>query len=473
MKKRPYFSLLLGFMTILFGHKAYAQVTLSEFKVDGATSIKVYTTVNTPRLATFTVKLTRPFSSIDNPSVRVNLIGGLGGSEQEIIGGITITSQTSWTGNGSNQSSTVTGRMPADKFAVFSGYYTGVQAVALPGGSSTLLARSNAIPIIIIANPTNPPAITLTNFTVDNATSININENHRTVTYRVTLSKDPGYTDEFTIRVGGANGGLVIPDTYFLTQNNGWTVSGNQRVYSVVKSFDISTGIVGPSATQLIAQAISGAFLIGASTNMVILNRVATPIPCISDVYLQNITSLVGTKSAGKTLYAGRAVTATTNGDVVIRTGTTAVFLAREQVVLADGFNVEPGADFSVSIHSNVCSTSRDGIAPEETADAVKELSSPVPSPQLAQDTTPALKRMAGSLKVFPNPVSSEMNVVLPEDGSAHELRIYDSFGREAKRMILEPGKTKVDVHSLQPGIYYLHVQQQGNVVKTRFCVSQ
>ncbi len=465
-------------MALLLGNKAMAQVSLSDFKVDDATAIKVYTTVSTRRQATFTVKLSRPSTSSDNPSIRVNLVGGRSGfPEQEVNGGTTITSQTPWTfSTGSNLVSTVTGRIYADYDGVRYGNYSSLQAVTICCGSFNPVSRSNLVSISVITNPTIPAAITITNFTVDNATSVNINSSSRTVTYRLTLSKDPGYTDEFVVNVRGANSSNalspVVSQATFQTQSSGWSVSGTQRVYSVTRSFPLSVADVGANDVRLVVQAVSPQnFLLGVGANTVALNRVVNPIPCISDVYVQNVSSFSGTKSSGQDLYAGRAVTTSTaNGDVIVRNGATAAFLARGSVALVDGFSVEPGATFSASQDASVCS-SLQAEEPVEVARA--RAAQAVLTPSMMRSAAPANLPSREAVAVYPNPTKDELNVQLLETGNARELRIFNNQGREVKRVSLPAGQTKVDVRLLEPGIYYLHTNHGQQSVKTRFSVER
>jgi hypothetical protein len=70
----------------------------------------------------------------------------------------------------------------------------------------------------------------------------------------------------------------------------------------------------------------------------------------------------------------------------------------------------------------------------------------------VGMDETPPER---ASLKVFPNPANSVLNVEIPENGVSLHYKIYDVLGREMQNAIL---KTQISLKNLQNGIYFFHI---------------
>ncbi|MDB5267499.1 MAG: hypothetical protein JWP58_539 [Hymenobacter sp.] len=465
-------ALLLALVALLGSQRAQAQVTLSEFKIDNATAVKFYTTSNTTRTANFTVKASRPISSVDIPNIRIYLVGY--NPENQLSAAVSMTGNWSYNNTGTAMVATYTGSFQLIYATTGFGNYTGLQAINFVGINAG--NRSSVIPITYISNPNT--AITLTNYRINDPTtspnnglSVNVNSVSRNVTASVTLSKDAGYTDEFLLRIGGNNAAGIT--TTYQTVSSAWTLnSTGQKTCSVSWPFSVSTSNVAVQNTQLLIQAVtsSSGLLLGTGTSTVAINRLADPpsTPCISDVFLQNVT-FTGTKSSGQDLYAGRAVTSGTAGDVVILSGATATFNARKTIALLDGFSAQAGSTFSAYPDGAACSSLVAGdtsAAPSYRLAQGPKLQAPAQSQEVA-----SVSVRLETADVYPNPATSQFDVNLPNNGSERTLHIYNGMGYEVKRTTLAPGQTTVDIRSLAPGVYNLMSTSEGASFKAHFRV--
>lgn len=75
------------------------------------------------------------------------------------------------------------------------------------------------------------------------------------------------------------------------------------------------------------------------------------------------------------------------------------------------------------------------------------------------------------SLKVYPNPSVSVLNISHPAAGSRASIRIIGADGRLLRTTQVGPGnvQTVVDISALAPAIYLLHFQDQGRFLMSRF----
>ncbi|UOQ70956.1 T9SS type A sorting domain-containing protein [Hymenobacter cellulosilyticus] len=161
-------------------------------------------------------------------------------------------------------------------------------------------------------------------------------------------------------------------------------------------------------------------------------------------------------------------------GDVIVRAGSTAALTARGDVVFSDGFSAEAGATLSAYQDAGVCSSAAPQEDPDQAEPEVAYQEAPLDpasGKQAKVASTPAVAQE--KVEIYPNPVLQQMHLVLPEAGSAYEVKIYNSFGSEVKHLTLQPGQTEVDVRMLQPGIYYLHSKSEKGVGTTRFRVER
>ncbi|MFN4971849.1 MAG: T9SS type A sorting domain-containing protein [Bacteroidota bacterium] len=75
------------------------------------------------------------------------------------------------------------------------------------------------------------------------------------------------------------------------------------------------------------------------------------------------------------------------------------------------------------------------------------------------------------SVKLFPNPVSTQLNVELAE-GSAFTYTIYDINGRLVKSGSSAMASSRVDVNDLPNGIYHCHIETTTGQTSKRFVVT-
>jgi hypothetical protein len=69
----------------------------------------------------------------------------------------------------------------------------------------------------------------------------------------------------------------------------------------------------------------------------------------------------------------------------------------------------------------------------------------------LGTDLTPS-----SQLRLYPNPAREQVTIETGLDRPA-SLIISDVSGREVKRLVIEPGKTRIDLQELSPGLYFLN----------------
>lgn len=272
------------------------------------------------------------------------------------------------------------------------------------------------------------------------------------VTYH--LSSDGGNT---YARVG----------SFYWTFPATWSVIGSRTESSITLQPDASSGGVisvsttGPPGTNY--SVVSTPFSVSRGA----------PVCGVTDLYVQNNSSLSGTKSAGKDLFVGRAVTSgQSNGDVVVRSGYTATLVARGNIILEDGFAAEQGSTFSTIQNSTVCTSNFQGDNPE-AALASASVTSLEEKPLLISPNPKAAtqKKSIGDIILYPNPARQEMHIILPESSNAHELRIYDKYGLEVKRVTTSTAQITLDVTNLSAGIYHLQDISSAGVYKTSFQV--
>lgn len=77
-------------------------------------------------------------------------------------------------------------------------------------------------------------------------------------------------------------------------------------------------------------------------------------------------------------------------------------------------------------------------------------------------------------LKAYPNPVSDVCRVEYEMwDGGLMSLNVYDIFGKEVKREVMEGGVKEMDMSGLASGIYVIKVVRDGKVVSTEKLVKK
>jgi hypothetical protein len=77
-------------------------------------------------------------------------------------------------------------------------------------------------------------------------------------------------------------------------------------------------------------------------------------------------------------------------------------------------------------------------------------------------------KLEAGKLKIYPNPVSKNLTIDLPESSNFYHLKMVNSTGQI---MLLEESfsENEIDVSDLTTGIYFLTLQNSKEIYTTRF----
>jgi hypothetical protein len=478
--KKIYFQAVCLLATLVGAEKASAQVTLSDFKVDNATAINVYSGMGTTRRASFTLKMTRAVNTaapVFTPTLY--LVGG--NFPEQPANSVSITTQPYWSYDSATGQyvATMAGTFPLGYSDVAGRLHTGVQVV-LSNNSS----RSNTVGITEVTPPdyAQKPPITITNFQVNGTTAaVDVSAKARTVTYSMTLAKDPGFTDDFKVLIQGVTYNGVIDITAAsvgTSSSNDWAFTGTKRTYAFSFNAPLSTSNLSGNDDRLTAQAGSYAnALLGSAGTYVRINRVA--IPCATDIYVQNNSNLTGTTTSGKGLYAGYAVTSSANGGVIVRNGATAALVAREIIDLRDGFSVEAGATFQAYIDGGVCSTGRYAADSASQAEAsvatatAERLMAPT-GPKAVAAGELAADAQDLKLAIYPNPAQNKLTISLPHIGDeARQVAIYNAQGAQVYRALLATTQQEIDVQSLSTGIYYLQVSQQGKTLKTSFTVAR
>lgn len=70
------------------------------------------------------------------------------------------------------------------------------------------------------------------------------------------------------------------------------------------------------------------------------------------------------------------------------------------------------------------------------------------------------------TLRVFPNPANSELNIVTGSSSAITEIKIYDINGKLVLRLT---NKTKLDISGLSSGQYYIKVKQDDGYFAAKF----
>jgi hypothetical protein len=78
------------------------------------------------------------------------------------------------------------------------------------------------------------------------------------------------------------------------------------------------------------------------------------------------------------------------------------------------------------------------------------------------------------NLKIFPNPATGYLNVLIPEDKDILFYEIIDGFGKQVLRTDnpLEQNHIVIDIENLKPGIYIINFHSK-NMVLTKKIVKQ
>lgn len=79
-------------------------------------------------------------------------------------------------------------------------------------------------------------------------------------------------------------------------------------------------------------------------------------------------------------------------------------------------------------------------------------------------DHTATINTPELSFSVFPNPAQDILNVQLTNK-TPIKIKIYNTYGKE----VMQSDQEQIDISSLSPGVYYLHLSSQGNNGVTKF----
>jgi hypothetical protein len=82
--------------------------------------------------------------------------------------------------------------------------------------------------------------------------------------------------------------------------------------------------------------------------------------------------------------------------------------------------------------------------------------------------TTDIIEFIEGqNLNIYPNPVNSELTVEL-SPGEVKSIEIFDLTGKSLYFIQPNIGRIKIDVGSLNPGLYILRLRLQNSSVQTK-----
>jgi|GEM_PF-4441100 len=482
--------LLLWLVALVASLNAQAQsasdYSLTDFKINSLTTpVKLYSKVNTSRILKFSVTVTHS-SNVAAIQPQIYLVGKATSitydyDREAQYSGATTSRALTYVSNVYEGSIVLNyGDMYYSSGAI---KHDGIQAVVYCCGYGGPLPASSA-KIGITPATSSAGAVTFQDFAISNATpnngaNVTVTANPDNKTYSLTVFKDIAYTDEIYINLKGKSSSgtsASINSGSLSISNSNWaSYDSNRLVYSFTnKTIQLSTADIGSNDYQLVVLATGytnpTGEVIGSSSP---INLYRPPVACGDDVLLQNTSKLSGNIVSGGNLRAGRMVTNTTQGDVLIKASTTVSFVASNEVRMEDGFAVESGASFSAIQNGGQCSVAR--FRSDST-----DISVAPDSPTAAQRTSTILQtatatntnvesRIAG---VYPNPAQSVLTVVLPAGSvNSSQAIIYNNAGAEVLRADLTGVQTTFDVHNLAPGIYNLHTIDKGQAVNRRFSI--
>lgn len=80
-------------------------------------------------------------------------------------------------------------------------------------------------------------------------------------------------------------------------------------------------------------------------------------------------------------------------------------------------------------------------------------------------------KNSSFDIVIYPNPISSALNVSASNNLEKAKFKIYNILGQEIKLHIVNlfENSNSVDVSSLQKGIYYLSIEMDSNIISKKF----
>ena len=67
------------------------------------------------------------------------------------------------------------------------------------------------------------------------------------------------------------------------------------------------------------------------------------------------------------------------------------------------------------------------------------------------------------NIKVFPNPFSTNLNVIFIDNSGHREISLLDISGKELVKTVTEQNELIIDGSHLPPGLYFLHIREENN----------
>lgn len=78
---------------------------------------------------------------------------------------------------------------------------------------------------------------------------------------------------------------------------------------------------------------------------------------------------------------------------------------------------------------------------------------------------------IVNNISVFPNPVSTVLNVALPGKGGNATYNVYSISGKVVLSGLLKNGTTQIDMNGLNKGLYFIEVQSANGKISKRISV--
>jgi hypothetical protein len=75
---------------------------------------------------------------------------------------------------------------------------------------------------------------------------------------------------------------------------------------------------------------------------------------------------------------------------------------------------------------------------------------------------------LTAKLKIFPNPVSSEMTILL-EDVKIQKVTVYNTYGLKVREQLIHADEVKIQISPLPEGVYFLKLDTDKGQVSSRF----
>ncbi len=80
-----------------------------------------------------------------------------------------------------------------------------------------------------------------------------------------------------------------------------------------------------------------------------------------------------------------------------------------------------------------------------------------------------ALQDGAADIRLYPNPAQNELNLAIPASTNVQAIKVYNANGAEVNTVSFLQGFSTLDISRLNPGVYFLSIQSDGEVVNKKF----